>query len=176
MSPYLSALTEAMTLLGREPGAVFLGQAVRYPGTAMFHTFSGVPDAAKIELPVFENTQLGMSIGLSLAGRHPVVSIFPRINFLLESVSQLVQHLDKLPLYSDYRPRVIIRTAVAFDKPLDPGVQHLWDYSGDLQGMLRTVRVERLYGSDQVVPAYRAALQRPGSTILVEYAREYGDP
>ena len=81
----------------------------------------------------------------AIGGTIPV-SIFPRWNFLLLAANQLVNHLDKLPIYSNggYRPKVIIRTAVATDQPLDPGPQHLGDYSGPFAEMLATVRVARL--------------------------------
>lgn len=118
--------------------------------------------------------QLGLCIGAALTGHLPI-SIYPRINFLLEATSQLVQHLDKLPLYSAWRPKVIIRTAVAHDEPMDPGPQHLGDYSEALRDMLSTVAVVRLHRAEDVVPSYRWALDSGGSTILVEYARRYAD-
>ena len=173
MSPYLDALRQSMSLLAAN-GAVFLGQAVRYPGTAIHNTLTHIPEAQRIELPVAESMQLGMCTGISLAGGLPV-SIYPRINFLLEATSQLVQHLDKLPLYSGYRPKVIIRTAVAHDEPMDPGPQHLGDYSRALESMCSTVVVKRLRKTSDIMPAYRQALERDGSTLLVEYARSYND-
>lgn len=171
MTAYLDAIREAMSLLAAHD-AVFLGQAVRYPGTAMFNTLDHIPEAQRIELPVAENLQLGLCTGISLAGGLPV-SIYPRINFLLEATSQLVSHLDKLPLYSGYRPKVIIRTAVAHDSPMDPGPQHLYDYSRELEGMCLTLVVKRLFSASDIMPAYQQALDRDGSTLLVEYARFY---
>ncbi len=170
MTTYLDNLTRAMTLLGSSPDAVFLGQAVVAPGTAMTPTFTGVPPERLVEFPVAEDAQLGVAIGLSLTGHHPVVAVYPRINFLLLAMNQLVLHLDAL----EYHPRVIIRTAVASSVPLDPGRQHLGDYSSVLEAALRTVVVERLTIPEQVLPAYRAALARPESTIVVEYAELYG--
>lgn len=171
MSPYLSALRDAMSLCA-ERGAVFLGQAVRYPGTAMYQTLEHLPEECRVEMPVAESMQLGLCTGASLAGQL-TVSVYPRINFLLEATSQLVQHLDKLPLYSGWRPKVIIRTAVAHHEPLDPGPQHLGDYSEALSAMLKSVAVYWLRDHSDVVPAYELALQKPNSTILVEYARFY---
>jgi pyruvate/2-oxoglutarate/acetoin dehydrogenase E1 component len=173
---YFSALTQAMSELGADPNAIFLGQAVRYDGTAMFKTLAGIPDEKKIEFPVAENLQLGVATGLALAGYLPVC-IFPRINFLLEATSQLVQHLDKLPWMrrSGYRPRVIIRTAVADPRAkLDAGSQHIGDYVDMLEAMLTTVRVQRLHFLEGIVPAYLDAVQADHSTILVEYHEMYG--
>lgn len=174
MATYLDRLTEAMAEIAEsDPSLLIIGQSVRYPGTGMFATFAGVPGEQKIELPVFESSQLGISIGLSLAG-HTVLSVFPRINFLLCAMDQLILHLDAIPRYSGFRPRVLIRTAVAHDSPLDPGVQHLGDYSWPIAGLLETVKVWPIHSAAQVLPTYRAALARDGSSILVEYHRLYG--
>src|SRR5712691_1403346 len=142
MSDYFNALCDIMKMLGEHPKTIFIGQTVRYPGTAMFSTLTDVPNEKRIELPVFEDTQMGMAIGLSLRGLLPVC-VFPRWNFLLIAANQLVLHLDKLPIYSrgGYRPKVIIRTAVATEHPLDPGPQHLGDFSEAVRMMLATVRV-----------------------------------
>lgn len=174
MTTYRDALTAAMTLLG-EAGIIMLGQAIQYPGTGMTATFAGVPDAQLIEMPVAEDLQLGVSIGLSLQTNRPVLSVFPRINFMMCCMSQLVLHLDALPRYSDggYAPRVIIRTAVASDTPLNPGEQHLGDYSLALTHLLKTVEVVRLKHPRGVLPAYRDALAAPYPTILVEYVELY---
>lgn len=169
MTGYSDALREAMSIVAQNPKAIFVGQAVRYPGTGMFRTLDHLPEDQRLELPVAEDMQMGMSTGLAIAGFLPV-SIYPRINFLLLAMSQLVLHLDALPLYSrgGYRPKVLIRTAVATDQPLDPGPQHLGDYCDALQKMLRTVKVVRLLTPEACVPLYRAALEAQYSTILVE--------
>lgn len=166
---YVDRLTAAMDMMAAR-NTVFLGQAIAYPGTGMTQTFQNVPREQLIELPVVEDMQLGMSIGMSLADpMRPVVSVYPRINFLMCAMNQLLLHLDALPRYSEYRPQVIIRTAVATPAPLDPGPQHLGDYTGALQAMLQNVHVERILLGNEAVDAYRRAANRNGSTILVEY-------
>lgn len=164
---YRDRLTRAMTLIGAMPHSVFVGQAVRYPGTAMFGTLESVPMERRVEFPVAENMQLGYCIGRALQGALPVC-IYPRINFLLEATSQLVQHLDKLPRYSAYRPKVLIRTAIATPQPLDPGPQHLGDYTPALRAALGWVRVVTLDTAEQVSQEYASALEREESTVLVE--------
>src|SRR5712664_1952113 len=118
-------LAAAMQWLGEKHDTIFLGQSVACQGTAMFGTLGSVPMEKRIELPIMEDAQLGMSTGLALAGFVPV-SIYPRWNFLLLATNQLVLHLDKLSIYSNggYRPKVIMRTAVASRTPLDPQAQH----------------------------------------------------
>ena len=174
MTPYVAALSRAMTALGAREDAIFIGQAVAYPGTAMYQTLAGVPLAKRHELPVFENTQMGLSTGLALGGMLPI-SIYPRMNFLLEATGQLVNHLDRLAGYShgEWRPRVIIRTAIPYSRPMNPGIQHLGDFTAALRLLLRTVRVIELDTADEVEPAYAAAATARDSTILVERAELY---
>ena len=163
-----------MEKLAANPRTVFMGQAVACPGTAMSRTLTNLPRVKCIELPVAEDMQLGLAIGSSLNGDLPVC-IYPRINFLLLAMSQLVLHLDKLPVYSDYKPKVIIRTAIAHNEPLNPGVQHLGDYCDPLCQLLETIVVEKLLFAEQIVKKYDEAMARGGSTLLVEYLGKYGE-
>ena len=175
MSVYFSELCAAMNRLAAVQNSVFLGQAVACPGTAMSRTLEGVPSGKKIEFPVAEDTQLGAATGMSIRGLLPIC-IYPRWNFLLLAASQLVLHLDKIPIYSrgGYRPKVIIRTAVASDDPMDPGPQHLGDFSDMFSKILAVVRVVKLDNAYAIREQYLNALERDTSTILVEYARNYG--
>jgi len=172
LSTYVDALREAMSLCAAQPRSIITGQAVACAGTAMRGTLDHIPLDKLLEFPVAEEMQMGHAIGVSLAGGLPI-TCYPRQNFLLLAINQLCNHLDKIPLYSDYRPRVIIRTAVAHDKPMDPGAQHLGDYSLALRSMCSTVHVECLMGAEQIVPAYQRAIDRKGSSLLIEYARLY---
>ncbi len=118
-----------------------------------------------------EDMQLGMSIGLSLGGKLPIC-VFPRVNFLLCAMNQLVNHLDKIERYSDgqYKPKVIIRVCVGSEKPLYPGLQH----TGDYPLFLETIPIIRLKDKSQIFPAYQRAYESNTSTLLIEYADFYG--
>lgn len=171
---YFEALCAAMETLAQDPRVVFLGQAVACGGTAMSRTLEKIPVERRLETPVIEDMQMGMAIGMSLHGLIPVC-VYPRWNFLLLAANQLVLHLDKLPTYSrgGYRPRVIVRTAVANDSPLNPGVQHLGDFTDAFRSILSTVRVHRLNNAYDVRERYAQAMDYEGSTLLVEDARRY---
>ena len=161
-------LKDAMTWLGQQPDTLFIGQGVGpCGGTKMSASFEDVPESKRIEFPVAEDFQMGVSIGLSLEGFVPV-SVYPRWNFLLLAANQLVNHLDALPLFSDYRPRVIIRTAVGSRSPLDPGPQHDGDFTEAVAKMLRTVKVMRLKPQTDPVAAYQWAYEQSGGTLTVE--------
>lgn len=174
MGLYFDNLCKAMSLLAEYPKSVFIGQSVRYSGTAIYNTLKHLPEEKRVELPVFENTQLGMAIGASLNGDLPIC-IYPRINFLIEAMSQLVSHLDKLPLYSDYRPKVIIRTAIASNKPLNPGVQHLGYYVPMFEEALDTVRVVEIISVKHIIPVYEKALKSDYSSLIIEDMANYDE-
>lgn len=175
----MQALTDAMTWLGQQPDTLFLGQGVGCPGTRISASFDGVPAEKRLEMPVAEELQLGISIGLALEGSVPI-SVFPRINFLWRAADQLINHLDKLPLYSGYRPKVIIRTAIGQKLPLDAGPQHTGDCTTSLTRVLETVQIHRLltpqsfpemqrHLTSKALEAYQSAYARLESTLIVEY-------
>lgn len=171
---YFDELKSAMNWLAEQPNTVFIGQAVGEKGTAMSNTLVDVPEEKKIELPVFEDTQMGMSIGMSLNGIVPI-SVFPRWNFMLLAINQLVNHLDRYPIMSEYRPKVLIRVGIGSERPLHPNFQHVGDFTDAVKSMLKTVDVVKLEEPDQIVPAYRAAYHSDCSTILVEVADYYNE-
>ena len=164
---FKQAVTDAMTMLAQHPKALFVGQSVRYDGQAQFDTFSGVHMDKRIEMPVAEDFQLGFCTGLSLQGYLPIC-FYPRMDFLLLAANQLVNHLDKIPLMSGYRPKVIIRTVVGQIKPLNAGLQHTQDHTEALRLMLKSIRVDQIQHADEVMPAYQRALESDNSTIIVE--------
>lgn len=172
MTAYFDALCEAMTLCAEHPCSTFMGQAVVADGTAMSRTFRHLPREKLLELPVAEDLQLGMATGIALAGGLPICC-YPRMNFLLLAVNQLVNHLDKLPLYSPWRPRVLVRVAVPTRRPMDPGPQHLGNFTDAFTDMLKTVHVRRLDTPAEVRFCYAEALEFNGSTLLVEYSELY---
>ena len=165
-----------MEYLSTDNRVLFMGQAVAYAGTGMSNTLKDISKDKLLELPVAEEMQMGMSLGMALNGVIPV-SIYPRWNFLLCAVSQLVNHVDKLPLMSNYKGKVIIRTSIGSERPLHPQHQHIGDYTDAFRMMCKTIEVIRLDEPDQIFPAYERALLRDDnrSTILVEYGDYYNE-
>lgn len=169
---YFDELCLAMRLLSDDERTVFMGQGVGCAGTTMSDTFKDVPAEKRLEMPVAEELQTGMAIGMSLRGFIPI-SVIPRWNFMLRAADQIVNHLDRLSLYSDYRPKVIIRTAVPSKEPFNPGPQHDDDFTKAFKSMLRTTDVICLGHESAIVPAYQKALRSTRSIILVEYTHLY---
>src|SRR4051812_20242625 len=142
---YFDELKRSMNFLAQDPRTVFLGQAVAVAGTAMFNTLKDVPRDRLIELPVAEEMQMGMTTGMALAGMIPV-SVFPRWNFLLYGINQLINHLDKIEVMSNggYRAQAIIRTGVGSERPLHPQYQHVGDFTEAIRAISTTLEVIRL--------------------------------
>ena len=174
LKKYKDELTRAMKMLAQDERTIFIGQNLLFPGNGLYDTFQDVPTNKRIEFPVAEDMQMGLCIGMSLDGRVPV-SIYPRMDFLIVAVNQLVNHLDKIKDISrgQFNPKVIIRTAIGAKEPMYPGLQHCSDYTEALRGMLWNVKVVKLCESKDVVPAYKEALSSNGSTLLVELADKY---
>lgn len=175
---YFDELKRSMNYLAQDPRIIFLGQAVAVDGTAMSNTLKDISPSRLIELPVAEEMQMGMTTGMALTGLVPV-SIFPRWNFLLCAISQLVNHLDKIQVMSSdgYKTKAIIRTGIGSERPLHPQSQHVGDFTSAIQMMCSTVEIIRLEEPSDIFPAYQKALMREDgrSTILVEYGDFYSE-
>ena len=175
---YFEELKKSMNYLAENKKTVFIGQAVEVPGTAMSNTLKDINPNKLIELPVAEEMQMGITTGLALNGNIPV-SIFPRWNFLLLAINQLVNHLDKINVMSNnaFKTKAIIRTGIGSQRPLHPQHQHIGDFTESVKKMCTTVDIIKLNEPEDVFPAYDKALNRTDgrSTILVEFGDYYSE-
>lgn len=178
MSKYTDELTRSMEYLGSKQNSMFIGQAVEVAGTAMRNTLLNIDESKLLEFPVDEDMQLGVSIGMALAGFTPI-SIFPRWNFFLLATNQVVNHLDKLSELTQLKPapKVIIRTGVGSINPLHPGPQHTGDLTDAYKLMCPHMNIVRLDSAEVIFDEYKKAYDRTDgvSTILVEWGDKYAD-
>lgn len=172
---YKEEVTKAMQLLSLNPHTIFIGQTVIYPGSVISDTLKDVPLEKKIELPVAEEMQMGMSLGLSLEGFIPV-SIYPRIDFLLCAMNQLSNHLDVLNelTNNEYQAHLIVRTIIGSKSPMYPGIQHCRDLTDTFRTLLKNVLVVKLETAEMVMPVYESALKVKKPTLIIEEAKLYG--
>lgn len=178
MAKYFDELLKAMDFLGSQTNTVFMGQSVEVAGTAMRNTLVNVDSTKLIELPVEEDFQLGLSIGIALTGFVPI-SIFPRWNFLLLATNQIVNHLDKLKdlTQTDNPGKVIIRTGIGSVSPLHPGPQHTGDFTEAFKIMCPNLNVVRLDSTQMIFTEYQKAYERTDgvSSLLIEWSDKYND-
>ena len=175
---YFDELKKAMNFLGAQKNTIFIGQAVEMPGTSMSNTLSQIDKNKLMELPVAEEMQMGASLGLAMEGYIPI-SIFPRWNFLLCGINQLVNHIDKFKSMAGNKSKakIIIRTSVGSQRPLHPQFQHVGDFSSAIQKMCTTIEVVKLIKPDDIFSSYRKAYERKDgkNTIIVEYGDYYSE-
>ena len=169
---YKKELTKAMTWLGKKQETIFLGQTVEYNGSPMFASLKNVDMKKRIEMPVAEELQMGISLGMCLEGFIPI-SIYPRIDFLICATNQLVNHVNHCEEMSrgEFKPGIIIRTMIGNTKPLYPGIQHCSDHTEALKLLCPNIRVRLLSVKEEIFKEYKDAFklaQRGKSTILIE--------
>jgi pyruvate/2-oxoglutarate/acetoin dehydrogenase E1 component len=173
---YKDEIIRSMEWLGEKEDTMFLGQSVLYSGNAIYNTLKTLPEEKRIELPVFEEIQMGMCTGMALNGLVPICC-FPRFDFILRCMDSLVNHLDKMQHMTEgtFKPKVIMRTSIGSKNPLNGGVQHTQDYTLAIREMLTEVEVILLREPYQVFPLFKNAYESDHSTLLIEYGDYYNE-
>ena len=163
---FSQAVNDAMRRLAQDPRVLFVGQSVAYDGATIFDSLDGIPMDRRLEMPVVEDFQLGFCIGQAMMGQVPV-SIYPRMDFLVLALNQLVNHLDKMPRFG-WNPKVIVRTRVGGTWPLNAGPQHTQNHTRAIDSMTEWVRVVEVTTPEEVHRAYHMAMDQDGSFVIVE--------
>jgi pyruvate/2-oxoglutarate/acetoin dehydrogenase E1 component len=173
-TPYKDALTNSMTLIGNKEDTIFIGQQLLWHGNPMSTTIGNVPKEKIIELPVMEESQMGMSLGLSMAGKF-VITFYPRWDFIICATNQLVNHVDKINLMSKgkWNTNMIIRLGKGSDKPLDPGHQHKGNYLNEFKTLCPNINFIDLKDWRDIETSYQQAYEKGGIHVIVEYPELY---
>lgn len=169
---YKDALTNAMSDLAKLDNTIFIGQQIIYAGNPMSTTLGEVPKEKMIEVPVMEETQMGMSLGLAMTGK-TVVSFYPRWDFIISATNQLVNHLDKFQLMTDKKVNIIIRLGKGSDTPLDPGHQHKGNYIEEFKSICKNIEFHDLKTPIDIELAYKYVINEGGIHVLLEYPELY---
>ena len=171
---YKQEVQKGMDLLAEQPNSIFIGQAVEYKGTALTHQVKSFDSYKLLELPVAEEMQAGFALGLALEGYLPI-SLYPRMNFIILAMNQIINHLDKWEAMSCgmSKPKVIMKAVAGSQYPLDPGHQHRANYTQAFKSMVTNIDVVELLYPEQVFPAYQKALDTNKSTLIIEHGDFY---
>jgi len=169
---YKIALTTAMTALAKLNETIFIGQQIVYAGNPMSTTLGEVPKEKMIEVPVMEETQMGMTLGLAITGK-TVISFYPRWDFLISAANQLINHVDKYELMTGKKINILIRVGKGADVPLDPGHQHKANYIEEFKTMCPNIEVHDLKTWQDVELSYNYVIKEGGIHILAEYPELY---
>ena len=175
---YLDNLIKSMEWLAKKENTLFIGQSVKYSGNSIYNTLKTVDDEKKIEMPVFEDLQMGLSIGMALEGYVPI-TCYPRFDFLILACNQLINHLDKIRYMSGNKmqPRVIIRTSIGSKNPINGGVQHTQNYTEFFKKICTEIDVIMLNEPEEIFPAFKYAYQRKDSksSLIIEHGDYYNE-
>ena len=171
---YKDALTNAMTELGAKNDTIFIGQQLLWNGNPMSTTVLEIPKEKIIEVPVIEESQMGMSLGLAMTGKF-VITFYPRWDFLISATNQLVNNLDKLEAITNgkWKPNIIIRIGKGSTNPLDPGFQHKGDYIEGFSKILKYSKIYDLTNSKTINKIYKDAYDNGGINLIIEYPELY---
>ena len=171
-SNYHKAICNEMKILSDIPNTMFLGQQVA--SEDFYNTLKDIPMNKRTELPVMEEAQLGMCIGLALEGFLPI-SIYQRMDFLPRACDQLVNHLDLIPFLSrgKFHSKIIIRSTIGTNKPFDVGLQHNKDLIEGFKALLKTIPIYDVKTEEDVKIAYNIARTQDTSIIIIERQELY---
>ena len=169
---YKDELTNVMTFLGNQNDTIFIGQQIVYAGNPMSTTLGNVPKHKMIELPVMEETQMGMTLGIAMTGK-TVISFYPRWDFIISATNQLVNHIDKYELMTGKKANILIRLGKGSDKPLDPGHQHKGNYLSEFSSMCSNIKFHNLLTVADIKKSYQDSYEQGGVHVLIEYPELY---
>ena len=171
---YKDTLSEIMTNLSKQKNVVFIGQQIVYRGNPMSTTLDDVPKDMMIEVPVMEESQMGMSLGMAMNDKF-VITFYPRWDFLICATNQLVNHVDKIGLMSNgqWNANMNIRLGKGSDKPLDPGHQHKGNYLNEYKSLCKNIQFYDLTEWEYIEDIYKEAYNKGGIHVIVEYPELY---
>jgi pyruvate/2-oxoglutarate/acetoin dehydrogenase E1 component len=172
LTSYKDELTNVMTFLGNQNDTIFIGQQIVYAGNPMSTTLGNVPKHKMIELPVMEETQMGMTLGIAMTGK-TVISFYPRWDFIISATNQLVNHIDKYELMTGKKANILIRLGKGSDKPLDPGHQHKGNYLSEFSSMCSNIKFHNLLTVADIKKSYQDSYEQGGVHVLIEYPELY---
>lgn len=168
---YLEEINKGMQLLANN-NTIIIGQAVKYKGHALTKQAFFWPENKRIELPVAEEMQTGIALGMSING-DIVVSIYPRMNFLICAANQLLNHLDKWEAMGGGIPHIILKAVIGSEYPLDPGHQHKANWSHELSSMCEKINIYDLIYSHKIYETYKFCLNNKGIHLIIEHGDLY---
>jgi pyruvate/2-oxoglutarate/acetoin dehydrogenase E1 component len=169
---YKDQLTEAMKMCNDVENSIFIGQQIVWKGNPMSTTLDYVDTEKMIEVPVMEETQMGMSLGLAMVGKL-VITFYPRWDFLISATNQLVNHIDKYEFMTGITPHIIIRVGKGSERPLDPGHQHKGNYISEFSSMLKNIKVLDCKTIEDIQNNYEFAINNVGIYLINEYPAKY---
>lgn len=173
---YKQILIDSMQLLAGMEDSIFVGQQIIWRGNPMSTTLDYVPKEKMIELPVMEESQMGISLGLAMAGKF-VITFYPRWDFIICAANQLINHVDKIQTMSNnqWNPNIIIRLGKGSDTPIDPGHQHKGNYFEEFKSICKNIKFYDCKNKIDLELAYLYSINSGGINCIIEYPELYNE-
>ena len=170
-SIYHKTICEEMQKFAEDQKVIFLGQQVA--SEDFYGTLKNVSLSKRMEMPVAEELQMGLSIGLAMEGYLPI-SIYQRMDFIPRSADQLINHLNIMNSMTrgKFNPKVIIRTTIGSKTPFNVGPQHSQDLSDMCMSILH-FPVAKVNTVEEVKEAYALARTINGPILIIESQELY---
>ena len=175
---YKSIISDSLYEISKDPLVYHIGYNTLYGRAG--NTLSGIKEEQMMETPEAENLMMGVAIGMSLEGYLPVVH-FERMDFILNALDSIVNHLDKMEKMSkgEFKPACIIRCVVGnTKKPLYTGLTHTQDFTNALIEMVDMPVITLNHApiiKQRYVRAYNDMRLRHKSTMLIEYKDKWDE-
>jgi pyruvate/2-oxoglutarate/acetoin dehydrogenase E1 component len=169
---YKDTLIKYMGEISKKENALFIGQQTLWRGNPMSTTLELVDKNKIVEVPLMEESQMGMSLGMAMTEKL-VVTFYPRWDFLLLATNQLINNVDKFELMTGKKIHIIVRVGVGAIEPLDPGHQHKGNYIEQFKILSKNITYFDCKTSTDLVNAYETALNNYGVYVISEYHEQY---
>lgn len=165
-SSYHEAICLEMKNFALDKKVLFIGQQCL--SEDFYSTLKDIPIRKRREMPVCEELQMGMSIGLALKGFFPI-SIFQRMDFLPRAADQIINHLNLIEELSHgiFSPKVLIRTTIGSTAPLNCGKQHSQDLTEGFRAMV-SFPIFKVQTVEEVKAAYKFARECKTPIMIIE--------
>lgn len=165
MNKYLTTINEELIKLSALDNTILIGQQVGV--TDFYGLLRNVDIHKRIEFPVAEELQLGLSIGLALEGFYPI-SIFQRQDFLFRAMDSLCNHLNLIKDLSKglFNPKILILTTIG---KKNSGLQHNKDITKGLKVLLKNIKIFNPKTPKAIRDSFKKIKQYNSSSIIIFY-------
>ena len=162
-SNYHKGLKNEIEKIAKNPKAIFIGQQVQ--SESFYGLLDNIALDKRTEMPVVEELQLGMSIGLAMEGYLPF-SIYQRMDFLPRAADQLINHLNLIKIHSKglYNPKIILFTTIGLK---NTGLQHSKNLIKGLRILCNNIKIYDLNTTLGIKEVFKTIIKSKNSSIIV---------
>ena len=105
---------------------------------------------------------------MALEGYVPI-TCYTRFDFLVLALNQLINHADKIDHLTNnkFNSKIIIRTIIGSNFPLNAGPQHTQDHTLALKKMVKNIKIIKLKNSKNIFKNYKKCINDKKNKIFL---------